>query len=102
MKFTVVDKIKKEGWPRKSKEYKRAHKIADRAEKRKYGRTESATIGSKIPKGELPGASTRAGEIKVSIKVPKRHRKEIAYHEKREHAILSRHRPSLTAHKAKK
>ena len=85
--YQVVKELKKsKSWPTDSKYFKTAHIDADKAEKKKYGKRyeKMKGIDAKLQKNELAGHNTKTGEIKVSKKVPKGFRKEVAFHERKE------------------
>lgn len=83
MKYKVVSKIERKGYPTASAKYKTAHEQADKKEKKKFpkGYKKMQKVDNKIPKKELAGTHTKSGKIKVSKKVPPAQRKEVAYHE---------------------
>lgn len=83
MKYKVVDKIKKKGYPTSSKHYKSAHEQADVAEKKKYpsGYEKMKSVDEKLKDDELAGKHSKSGKIEVSKKVPPKQRNEVAYHE---------------------
>ena len=83
MKYKVVDKIKKKGYPTASKKYPEAHRAANQVEKKKYpqGYEEMKKIDAKLPNNEEAGTHTKSGKIKVSKKVPPKDRQEVATHE---------------------
>lgn len=90
--YKVVNRIKRRGFPTSSGEYKTAHAEADNAEKKKFpkGYNELKKIDKRIGKNELVGKNTRSGNILVEKKVPKKMRKEVAYHEKVENKAIKR------------
>ena len=90
-KFTykVVKSIKNKGYPTKVKSYHDAHMDANNAEKKVYGEKafkKTLKTDKKLSANELAGTHTRSGKIKVSAKVPKSQRQEVALHEYREWA----------------
>lgn len=83
--YHLKDKLTDKGFPTHSKEYKKAHAKANEAEKHRFGKENFERLGKtikSIPKHELLGKNTKKGDIEVSKKVPKKYRKEVAYHEK--------------------
>lgn len=93
MAYKLVPKIKRKGYPTSSKKYKQAHKLADKAELKKYGKKKwdaVERIAERLPAGELAGKHTKRGKIIVSKKVPKKYRGQVAYHEQVEHVIMKR------------
>lgn len=86
MKFKLVDEIKKKGFPTSSKKYPYAHRKADESEKKKYpkGYKEMKKVDNKLKVRELAGKNLKSGKIEVSKKVPRKFRKEVAFHEMRE------------------
>jgi hypothetical protein len=84
--IVVNDLNKSKSWPTDSKYFKTAHVNADKAEKKKYGKSYERMEGidAKLQKNELAGHNTKTGEIKVNKKIPKGFRKEVAFHEQKE------------------
>jgi len=85
--YKVVNKIKKAKYPMGSPKYREAHNEANRAEKKEYpkGYEKMKSIDDRLPKGEYAGTHDKAGNIKVSKRVPKKERPEVARHEFVEH-----------------
>jgi len=92
MKYKVVKDLKAKGWPTATRRYKEAHEMADKAEKKKYGKSYEymKKVDSSLKKGELAGKNTKTGKIEVSKKVPKKYRSEVAMHERVEYKDLKR------------
>jgi hypothetical protein len=64
---------------------------ANAAEKKKFGAKAFAAVqrvAKKLPKDELLGSHTKSGKIKVSKRVPKAYRAQIAYHERVESRLM--------------
>lgn len=84
MKYTVEDKIKQFGELYGTKKEKLAYRAALRAEKNAFSKKdfeELKKVVRNLPKGELAGKTTKGGKIKVSKKVPRRLREEVAFNE---------------------
>lgn len=83
-------KAKEKEFPLSSKKYPSAHREANKEEKAKYpsGFKQLTKLEHHLGKEELLGHSTKSGTIQVSKKVPKKYRKEVAYHEKVENDRL--------------
>jgi hypothetical protein len=83
LKYNVVDKILRKGYPTSSKLYPKAHAEADQKEKKRYpsGYKKMKNIDSKLNQDELSGTHTRKGKITISRKVPSKYRQEVADHE---------------------
>ena len=92
MNYKVVKELKDKGFPTHAKKYHSAHEEADKKEKKKFGKNYESMkkIDSKLGKHELAGKNFRSGKIEVSSKVPKKYRKEVAYHEEIENKILKK------------
>lgn len=97
MAYTLVKRIKRSGWPVKtksgkiSKKWKKSHPAANRAVLKKFGsKTAKAVNKIKVPKTELLGSHTKKGKILISKRVPKKLRGAIAYHEKVEHRLMTK------------
>lgn len=87
----IKEKLTDEGFPTHSPRYKSAHRDANRAEKKKFGKKafkELEKIDRKLSKHELAGKNLKSGKIEVSKKVPKKFRKEVVFHEEVENKIL--------------
>lgn len=84
--YKLVDKIEKRGFPTSSKLYKKAHRIANKYEKKKYpkGFKDMEKIDEKLPNHQLAGTNKKSGKLEVSKKVPPKYRKEVAFHERTE------------------
>jgi hypothetical protein len=91
-KYILVKTLRAKGWPTANKSYQEAHEIADRKEKKKYGKSYEymKKVDSKLKKGQLAGKNTKTGKIEVSEKVPKKYRSEVALHERTEYNALTR------------
>lgn len=93
MAYKLVKKIKRAGWPTTSKKWRSAHSKANLAEKKRFGKKAFAKVQAivkKMPKDELLGTHTKKGLIRISKRVPKPYRPQIAYHEKVEHRIMTK------------
>lgn len=84
--YHLEKKIMHGGFPSGQPGYKAAHISADKAEKAAFpkGYAQMKKIDSGLPKGEDSGNNTSAGKLEVSMKVPKKYREEVAYHELKE------------------
>lgn len=83
MKYKVVRTIKRKGYPTASPRYKEAHSEADKVEKKKYpkGYQKLKKLDKSLKSDQLIGTHTKAGKIKVSKRVPRKERAEVATHE---------------------
>ena len=76
----------------KTKKYPYAHRKANEAEKERYGTTRfnrlNKIIKKVIPKGEWAGTHDKQGRIKVSRKIPRKYRGEVALHERIERDMM--------------
>lgn len=92
--YHLKKKIVREGFPTSSKAYKEAHDLANKKEKEKYpkGYEKMKKVDDKLNPTELSGKSTKLGKVIVSYKVPKKLRKEVAYHERVENKELTKRR----------
>lgn len=83
----LVKKITRKHDPYKNKIVRESHRIADKLEKAKYphGYNTLKRIGNNLGKHELLGEHTRTGAVEISAKVPKKLRREVAYHERIEY-----------------
>lgn len=97
MRYKVVRRIKRAGWPvftrsgKVSKKWEKSHPAANRATLKRFGPGIAKAVNRiKVKADELIGSHTRAGKIKVSSIVPKRLRPAIAYHERVEHRLMKR------------
>lgn len=91
--YCVVHSLDDSGFPTHSKNYPRAHRLANKAEKKAFGSKafkEMEKIDAKLKKGELSGKNTKSGKLFVSSKVPKKFREEVAFHEMVENKSLRR------------
>lgn len=72
--------------------YEKAHAKANKAEKKAFpkGYEKMKKVDAKLGKHELAGKNTKTGKIKVSEKVPKKLRAEVALHEKVESRELKK------------
>lgn len=89
--YHLKTRLKDKGFPTHEKAYQSAHRVANRDEKKAFGKkafNALEKISSKLPKHELEGKNTKSGMIEVSKKVPPKYRKEVAFHEKVENKIL--------------
>jgi len=89
----IVKSIKSNKWT-KSKSYHDAHEYASEKEKKKYPkqyRKLNKWIEKNTKPDEYVGMNYKDGKIEEEKKVPRKYRKEVAYHEKVE----------LTKHKRK-
>ena len=89
--FKEVSKLADKGFPTHSKGYKAAHREANKAEKKQFGKKKFEELEKYVRKSgkhELIGKNTKTGKIEVEKKIPKRLQNEIAYHEKTENKIL--------------
>jgi len=89
--FKVVSHLSDKGFPTKLKEYHYAHEKANKAEEKKFGKKSFNELEKFVRganKDELIGKNSKTGKIEVEKKVPKKLRKEVAYHEKVENKIL--------------
>jgi|SRR5271157_3707152 len=90
--YKLVKNLPGEGYPSSQKKYPTAHEEASKAEKKKFG----SKSYDKLKEMDLKaghahksiGNNTKSGKIEVSTTVPKKLRKEVAYHEKVENKIL--------------
>lgn len=92
IKYKTVKHLNDKKFPTHSKRYPYAHKEANKAEKKDNPKAyqEINRLERKVGKHELLGKNTKSGKIEVSVKVPKKDRKNVAVHEKRENDILRR------------
>ena len=91
--YKLVKRIKSKGWPVSSHKYRKAHKEADKRERKRFGKRrfkEVEAIAKKIPKGELAGKHTKTGKVIISKRVPEKYRSQIAYHERTEHRLMTK------------
>jgi hypothetical protein len=81
--YHLEKKIQHGGFPSGQPGYKAAHMAANKAEKAAFpkGYAQMKKIDSGLPKGQDSGNNTSAGKLEVSMKVPKKYRKEVAFHE---------------------
>ncbi len=89
--YQLLSKLLDKGFPTHSKDYKNAHRKANKAEEKKFGKKSFKAlekIDRKVGKHELVGKNLKSGKIEVSKKVPKKLRKEVAFHEETENKIL--------------
>lgn len=93
--FQIKSQLTDSGFPTHSSRYKQAHRKANEAEEKKYGKKnfkELEKIDNKIGAHRLAGKNLESGKIEVSKKVPEKFRKEVAYHEKIESKNLKKKR----------
>lgn len=91
--FQEEGKLIDEGFPTHSKGYRKAHRAANKAEKKEFGEESFNAlnkIAKRMGKHELEGKNLRSGKIEVSDKVPARFRPEVAFHERFENRLLRR------------
>lgn len=91
----VKSRLIAKNFPTSSKFYKTAHEKADKKEKTKYpkGYEEMKKVDRKVmkkDKKELAGKNLKSGKIEVNKIVPKKLRKEVAYHEKIENREIKK------------
>lgn len=89
--YHLADQLKDKGFPTHEKGYKAAHRKANEAEKKEFGKKsfkEIDKIDRSLGKHELSGKNSKSGKISVSRKVPVRYRSEVAKHELAENRIL--------------
>ena len=92
MPYKLVKRIIRKGWPTTSNKWRSSHQEANRREKQRYGKRSFKAVQkivAKMPKNELLGTHTKIGKIRVSSRVPKKHRAQIAYHEAVEHRLMT-------------
>ncbi len=89
--FKRTKKLTDSGFPTHSSGYPNAHREANKAEKKKFGKKAFNALEHYV-KGaknhELIGKNTKSGKIEVEKKIPRRFKDEIAFHEKVENKIL--------------
>ena len=93
MTFKTVKRIIRRGWPTSSKKWAKSHREANKRERKRFGKRAFAAVQKiveKMPKRELLGTHTKKGKIRVSARVPKKYRAQIAYHERVEHKLMTR------------
>jgi hypothetical protein len=93
--FKLAKDLTDKHFPVHTKGYAAAHEEADKEEKKAFGKkTYEALkkVGNKLKKHELEGKNLKSGELEVSVKVPKKLRKEVAFHEEVESKILKKKR----------
>ena len=91
--FSLKNKISDKGFPTHSPKYAEAHRKANKAEEKKFGKKsfkELEKIDRKVSKHELVGKNSKTGKLEVSKKVPPKYRGEVAYHEKKENGFLKK------------
>lgn len=89
--FVLERKLNDKGFPTHSSKYQEAHRKANEAEEKKYGKKSFKVLerlDKKVSKHELIGKNLKRGKLEVSKKVPKRYREEVAYHEEIENENL--------------
>ena len=96
MKFKLVKRIAKKGWPvytksgKISKKWKKAHPAANKAVLRRMGSKIAKQVNQiHTPFNELLGSHTKGGKIIISGRVPRHLRQAIALHENVEHRIMT-------------
>lgn len=84
-KIKIIDKILDKGYPITNKCYPQAHKQADKAEIKHYGKHKfnklNKIINQTIPEGELARKHTKQGIIQLSSKIPQKYRNQVKFHE---------------------
>lgn len=91
--YKLVKRIKRKCWPTTSKRWRKSHDEANRQEKKRFGKKAFAKVQAivrKMPKNELLGTHTKKGNIRISSRVPKAYRGQVAYHERVEHRLMTR------------
>lgn len=91
--YKLVSQLNDKKFPTHSSDYPQAHRKANEAEEKAYGKRgfkQLERIDRKLAKHELAGKNLRTGKLEVSKKVPKKYRDEVAYHEEVENKILRR------------
>ena len=83
----LVKKITRKKDPYDRKVIRESHVKADAAEKKRYpkGYKKLKKLDAKLGKHELAGEHYATGKVEISKKVPKKLRKEVAYHERVEY-----------------
>jgi len=83
MKYKVVKKIVRKGYPTASPRYSEAHAEADQAEKKTNPGIYKALkkVDAKLKPHELIGTHSKAGKIEIEKKVPAKDRQDVALHE---------------------
>ena len=93
MSYKIVPKIKRKGWPTSSKKWKKAHSEANKYERKRFGKRAFKAVQKiveSMPQDELLGTHTKTGKIRISKRVPKKYRPQIAAHERFEHRIMKK------------
>lgn len=92
LEYHVEPTLSDKGFPvHPKKDYERAHRKANVAEKKEFGAKSYdylKTFDRNLSKHELAGKNLKSGKIQVSKRVPQRLRKEVAFHESTESDIL--------------
>lgn len=90
--YELVKSLSGKGYPSSEKKYAYAHEQASKEEKKKFGTKSYNKLKTMDMKAghahKSIGSNTKSGKIEVSTTVPKKLRKEVAYHEKVESKIL--------------
>lgn len=87
----MEDSLQDKGFPTHDKRYETAHRKANQAEKKRFGEKAFKALDKiehSLKKHELLGKNTKTGKIEVEVKVPKKLREEVAFHEEVENKIL--------------
>ena len=89
-KYVLKPRIDDNGFPTHNPHYQFAHQKAEKLEKAKFpkGYEQLKKLDAKLPKHELIGKNLKSGKIEVSKKVPKKLRKEVAFHEWKESQFI--------------
>ena len=97
MPYKLVKRIERMGWPTSSKKWAKSHREANKSERKRFGKRAFKAVQKivgKMPKNELLGTHTKGGKIRISSRVPKKHRAQIEYHERVEHRLMTRKKRS--------
>lgn len=93
MAYKLVKRIKRKGWPTTSSKWRKSHQEANRSERKRFGKRAFKAVQKvvkRMPATELLGTHTKKGKIRVSARVPKKYRPQIAYHERVEHRLMTK------------
>ena len=91
--YKLVKRIIRKGWPTTSKKWKKAHRQANKAELKRFGKQAFKAVQrvvTRMPANELLGSHTKKGKVRISKRVPARYREQVAFHERVEHRIMTR------------
>jgi hypothetical protein len=89
--YKLVTRIKRKGWPTTSKKWRKAHNEANKHERKRFGKRAFKAVQKiveRMPPDELLGTHTKTGKIRISSRVPKKYRPQIAAHERFEHRLM--------------